>query len=416
MSRNVRRPHRDDLLISGAGLVGGLTLWLLGLHGGPPLLGLPGHLTVVALVTVSAAESLRRTAPGAALAIGTLALTLDMLTGTLLPTVLMFTDLVYAAVLYGRPATARRVRHAAVLVTVLIGTAAPIALQDPAGVLLGLGAALITTTPAETAALIRRHQEAADAARLRADRTALLAELDRSQAITAERARMARELHDLVANHLSAIALHVTAVQSLRDPGATERALDVIRTNSVQGLAEMRRLIDLLRKEDGGLDTGGDATLDRLDGMLDQARANGAAGGLRFELRDRRASGERLPAPVEFTAYRIVQEALSNAVKHATPGEVTVRLDRDRPAGGPPGALTVEVTSPYGGPLEPRAPGTGTGLIGMRERVLLLDGVFEAGATRPAPPGGAALWRVRATLPVPETSKRPPRRGTPVIR
>ena len=71
--------------------------------------------------------------------------------------------------------------------------------------------------------------------------------MDRAQAVTAERARMARELHDMVANHLSAIAIHSTAALSLDDPATSQDALGVIRENSVQGLAEMRRLIGLLR-------------------------------------------------------------------------------------------------------------------------------------------------------------------------
>lgn len=96
-----------------------------------------------------------------------------------------------------------------------------------------------------------------------------------------------------------------------------------------------------------------------------------------------------MPAPVELAAYRIVQESLTNALKHACPGPVSVSLaERD-------GALTVEVSSPYGDRDGPRAPGSGAGLVGMRERAALLGGTFRAGPL-------GALWTVHATLPVPE--------------
>jgi signal transduction histidine kinase len=96
-----------------------------------------------------------------------------------------------------------------------------------------------------------------------------------------------------------------------------------------------------------------------------------------------------LPAPVELAAYRIVQESLTNALKHASPGRVTVALARRD------GSLSVAVTSPYEGHDSPRAPGSGAGLVGMRERVALLGGTFAAG------PDGAC-WAVRAALPLTE--------------
>lgn len=108
--------------------------------------------------------------------------------------------------------------------------------------------------------------------------------------------------------------------------------------------------------------------------------------------------GETLPAPVEPAAYRIVQESLTNALKHAAPGPVAVRVDR---AGR---MLTVEVTSVSEGRPGPRAPGSGAGLVGMRERVALLVGEFEAGPATAA--DGTGNWRVRAELPVDEREKR----------
>ncbi|KOG87434.1 chitinase, partial [Streptomyces varsoviensis] len=103
-----------------------------------------------------------------------------------------------------------------------------------------------------------------------------------------------------------------------------------------------------------------------------------------------------LPAPVELAAYRIVQESLTNALKHAAPGEVTVRLGRR-----PDGPLEVSVASPFGDRPGPRAPGSGAGLVGMRERVALLDGEFEAGPVADGSDDRKA-WRVRAVLPLHE--------------
>jgi signal transduction histidine kinase len=310
-------------------------------------------------------------------------------------TVIMFTDVMYAAVLYGTPTAARRIPVHCVLITV-VGTIVPVVLlRTPEALLIGVGTGVITIVPAWTGVMIRNHRDAAQAAQLQAEQTARLAEMDRTQAIAAERARMARELHDMVANHLSAIAIHSTAAQAIDDPSATREALGVIRENSVQGLAEMRRLIGLLRDATGDAEPVAAPTLDGLDALLAQARTNGSGSGLHFALDDGRPPGTRLSAPVELAAYRIVQESLTNALKHAAPGEVAVRI-----ACEPGGALKVAVTSPFGDERPgPRAPGSGAGLIGMRERVALLGGEFEAG-----PEGGprGKTWQVRAVLPVNE--------------
>ncbi|AJT64365.3 hypothetical protein T261_2691 [Streptomyces lydicus] len=389
-------PHRLDVLVAGGGLLCGLLLWTLRLHGGPPQFGLPAWLTLVSLTAMSGAELLRRTAPLAALAVALPALALDICSGTLIATVLMFTDVVYAAVLYGPPVAARRIPLYCVLATFLATVVLAALWHDPQVVIFSIAIALGTIAPAWTGAIIRNHRDAAQAARLRAEQTALLAEMDRTQAVAGERARMARELHDLVAGHLSAIAIHATAAQTIDDPAATREALGVIRENSVQGLAEMRRLIGLLRKAKAGGDGDEPAatpTLDGLEALLDRARTNGAASGLSFVLEAPRSLPKPV-APVELAAYRIVQESLTNALKHAAPGEVLVRLAQD---GG--GALTVTVRSPYDDRPGPRAPGSGAGLTGMRERIALLGGEFEAG---PESTPAGTVWLVRAALPAPE--------------
>uniref|UniRef100_UPI000ADC59BE sensor histidine kinase n=1 Tax=Streptomyces lushanensis TaxID=1434255 RepID=UPI000ADC59BE len=400
-------------LIAAAGLLGGLALWALGLRTVQDPRPLTGAWVLLPVTVMAALETLRRTAPRTTLLVGTLALAADQFTSGSLATVLMFTDLVYAAVLYGTPAAARRIPWTTALVTVAVPIGLVSWIPQADVLLIGVFTGLISFGPATTGALVRNHRDAAEAAGLRAEQTALLAEMDRRQAVLAERARMARELHDVVANHLSAIAIHSTAALSLDDGATSRNALSVIRENSVEGLAEMRRLIGLLRDSGSG-DGPGDGpgsdgtvpaaapTLRALDTLLAQARTNGAPSGLDFTLDDRRqdqpyghrADALTLPAPVELAAYRIVQESLTNALKHAAPGTVTVRLARG------PRALTVRIDSPFEDRPGPRAPGCGAGLVGMRERVALLDGEFEAGPVTTA--DGARIWLVGAELPVME--------------
>ncbi|MEW1696885.1 sensor histidine kinase [Streptomyces sp. NPDC093249] len=386
------RPHRVDLIIAFSGLACGLLLWSFGLHTASDRIFDQRWATLVPLAVTAAMEALRRVLPQTALTVGTLAIVADQFTNGNLVTVLMFTDLVYAAVVYGSPASARRVPYSTGLVTVAVTIGFLVWWQNAIALLVGVITGMISFLPAVTGSIVRNHREAAEAARLRAEQTALLAEMDRAQAVVAERARMARELHDMVANHLSAIAIHSTAALSLDEPATTRQALTVIRENSVAGLAEMRRLIGLLRDSGGDTEPTAAPTLAALDALVEQARANARPSGLVLVLDDTRETGAGLPAPVELAAYRIVQESLTNALKHAAPGEVRVALAREERL------LAVEVTSPYGERPGPTAPGSGAGLVGMRERTALLDGVFEAG---PVTDGeGRRRWRVRAELPV----------------
>jgi signal transduction histidine kinase len=391
MAVRLPRPRRFDVYVALGGLLGGLLLWGVGLATRPHTevyVLLPGRWPVLLPLLVTAGcELLRRTAPRAALLIGTAALVLDTVTQGNLVTVLMYTDLMYAAVLYGPPASAHRIPRITGLLS-LAGAVVPFALwREPEALLIGVVTGLVAFAPASTGLIVRNHRDAAEAARLRAEQTALLAEMDRTQAVTAERARMARELHDMVANHLSAIAIHSTAALSLQDPKTSQEALTVIRENSVEGLAEMRRLIGILRDSSGDTEPVAAPTLDGLGSLVENARANG------LDITLDAAHGT-VPAPVELAAYRIVQESLTNALKHAGPGRVTVALARQD------GALTVSVTSPYGDRDQPGAPGSGAGLIGMRERAALLDGTFEAG---PEDSPGGKVWAVRAALPVHDT-------------
>lgn len=392
------RPHRHDVLIAAIGLFGGLFLWVLGLHmqGDRPFVA--PWVSLLPLAVVSGLELVRRNAPQAALVIGTLALVADQFTVGNLATVLMFTDLMYAAVLYGTPSAARRIPVTTFLITVAVTIGFLTWFRNPQALLIGVVTGMVSFLPAITGVSVRNHRDAAEAALLRADQTALLAEMDRTQAVTAERARMARELHDMVANHLSAIAIHSTAALSIDEPDTSREALGVIRENSVDGLAEMRRLIGLLRTGGANPEPSTSPTLASLDALIGQARTNAAASGLTCVFEDVRDERGPLPAPVELAAYRIVQESLTNALKHAAPGPVVVRLGWAGPL------LAVEVSSVFGDRAGPRAPGSGAGLVGMRERVVLLGGAIEAGPVRTG--DGPMIWRVRAELPVAEGNVR----------
>ncbi|MFF9278630.1 sensor histidine kinase [Streptomyces griseosporeus] len=381
MAAPLPRPHRFDVWLAVCGLLGGVAMWALGLStSGTGVL--PAAWQLLPLAVTAAMELLRRTRPQLALVVGTFAVVFDVFTPGNAATLLMYTDLAYAAVLYGTPAAARRIPVTTGLVTLGVTVGFLLWWREPEALLVGLGTGIVSFGPAATGALVRNHRDAAEAARLRAEQTALLAELDRSQAVTAERARVARELHDMVANRLSAIAIHSTAALSLDDTDTSRDALKVVRENSVEGLAEMRRLIGILRDSSGDLEPAVAPTLDGLGALVDGARANG----LDVEVD---AGHGPLPAPVELAAYRIVQESLTNALKHAAPGRVTVSLARRDHC------LTVTVTSPFGDRDAPRAPGSGAGLVGMRERAALLGGTFAAG------PDGE-LWTVRAELPLTE--------------
>jgi signal transduction histidine kinase len=209
------------------------------------------------------------------------------------------------------------------------------------------------------------------------------------RAVTEERLRLARELHDVVAHAMSVIAVQsgVGAHIANTQPKEAAKALGAIEATSRAALEELRRLLGVLRQADGPQgDLAPVPGLADLEGLL----AELAKAGLAVKLR---VNGTRppLPAGVDLSAYRIVQEALTNVVKHAGPARAQVVIgygDQD---------VTVEVTDDGRGAVtsvsDGRA-GTGHGLIGMRERVAAFGGDLEVG---PGPDGG---FRVAARLPL----------------
>ena len=203
------------------------------------------------------------------------------------------------------------------------------------------------------------------------------------QVLASERARIARELHDIVSHSISVITIQTQAVRRrLRQDQAGEVAdLRMIEETARQAMAEMRRLLGVLRADGEPASLSPQPGLDQLPRLVAETRAAGVAVEVRTE-------GEPVPLSpgVDLAAYRIVQEALTNCRKHAglAPAAVVLRY----------GADTLEVcVEDQGGCAPPAAGQNGHGLVGMRERVALYGGTLEVG---PRPDGGFA---VRARLP-----------------
>jgi signal transduction histidine kinase len=219
--------------------------------------------------------------------------------------------------------------------------------------------------------IVRGRRARADVLEERAER----AERERATAIVEERARIARELHDVVAHSVSVIVIQAQAAQHA-DADATGEALRSIESTGQQALTEMRRLLGLLRRGDEELALAPQPSLRHLEHLAATVRQAGLPVELRVE-------GEpvALPPGVDLSAYRIVQEALTNALKHAGPARARVELRYL------PGEIELEISDDGAGAPVP-ANGGGHGLVGMRERVDVYGGVLESGRR---PDGGYAL-------------------------
>jgi signal transduction histidine kinase len=205
-------------------------------------------------------------------------------------------------------------------------------------------------------------------------------------AVAEERVRIARELHDVVAHAISVIVLQARGGRRslATDPEETREALDTIEATGSQALAEMRRLLGMLRRDDEEIALAPQPSLRHLDALAAQVRQAGLPVELSVE-----GEPTELPPGVDLSAYRIVQEALTNALKHAGPAtaRVIVRYGKDD--------LELEIADT--GADVGAGDGEGHGLVGMRERVSLYGGKIAAG---PRDGGGFA---VRARLPLDST-------------
>lgn len=233
----------------------------------------------------------------------------------------------------------------------------------------GLGGAVVFLFPAALGASVRF--------RARAQQREV------EQAKLLERGQLARELHDTVAHHVSAIAIQAQAGRAVasKRPEAAVRALEVIEQEASRTLAELRVLVGALRDDE-------DAALAPQPGVRDIARLAESAGRERSVELELTGDIDDLPSSLQAALYRLAQESLTNAMRHAKhPTHIAVRLDADDDV--------VRLTVTDDGELRAKdaRSSSGFGLVGMEERAALLGGTFRAG------PDGAKGWRVEAVLP-----------------
>ncbi|MET8838070.1 histidine kinase [Micromonospora sp. NPDC004540] len=225
------------------------------------------------------------------------------------------------------------------------------------------------------ALFVRARRQLVLSLRDRAERAEAEQQLRLDQARQLERTRIAREMHDVLAHRISLLSLHAGALEFRPDapPAEVARAAGVIRASAHAALQDLREVIGVLRAEPAA-----EATPERPQPTLDDVPAlvaESRTAGVRVSVVDEVADPAAVPAAVGRSAYRIVQEGLTNARKHAPGAVVTVRL-----AGSPGDGLAVEIRNPWpvgeaGSPI----PGTGTGLVGVAERVTLAGGRLDHG-------------------------------------
>ncbi|MEU9738764.1 sensor histidine kinase [Micromonospora chersina] len=357
-----------------------LALLVIGLAGTAPAglnQGVEAGPAAYPLVVVAAlAVAVRRRWPLATLAVVTAASTAYLVLGYPYgPILLSFFVAVYTVAAY-RPA--RLAASAAGVALLVLLTHVFVGVRPPG--LVGLmPAAAWVVVPFAVGVTVRLGRE--NAARSRTDEARRLAD--------AERLRVAREVHDVVGHGLAAIhlqaeiALHLLA----RKPEQAEAALTAISRTSKEALDELRVTLTVVRRDEAADERAPAPGL----AQLPQLRERLAGAGLPVTV-EVDGAPRPLPVAVDLAAYRVVQEALTNVLRHAGPATATIRL---RYA---PTEVAVEVTDTGRGAAAPAGDSGGYGLAGMRERVTALGGSFAAG---PASAGG---FRVSATLPVEEVT------------
>jgi signal transduction histidine kinase len=283
-----------------------------------------------------------------------------------------------------------QLRPAAAGGALLLSLSAPLATALPdfshVGAVVPFGLVLVTCATIGVAvgqqrryaqSVLRHHREQAEAAMAEA-----------SRGVTDERLRIARELHDVVAHSMSVITVQAGFAHLVIDdsPAEARASLGAIESTGREVLVEMRRLLGILRSEGaaaGDPDLSPAASLADLDRLVAQTRNAGLSVDLQVT-----GARRQLPAGLELTAYRIVQESLTNVVRHAATDSVMVVLDFAE------SSLRIEVSDAGRGPVEGSS--GGHGLVGMRERVALYGGTLSAMAGP-----GAAGFQVVANLPIP---------------
>jgi len=230
--------------------------------------------------------------------------------------------------------------------------------------------------------IVHTHRQHASGQQDRAERLERDQEARAAHAVATERARIARELHDVIAHSLSVIVVQAAAERRVLPPGreSTAEVLEAIEQSGRQAMTELRRLLGLLRKGDGEPSLAPQPGLDGLDDLVAEVRQAGVEVAVSTD-----GDLAAIPRGVDLSAYRIVQECLTNVLKHAQARHVEVLL-RCR-------GRRVEIDVTDDGAAAAAPPGGGLGLIGMRERVAVYGGTVHAG---PLDRGG---YQVRASLP-----------------
>jgi signal transduction histidine kinase len=343
----------------------------------------PLWLDILLLLAIIAPLLARRRFPfGAPVAVAAAVIVASLLDDRLTPTnfITFFTGcaaVVLVAMLRDR-------RQAIAGLAIVIGTEAVVERTDPQG---GLGnflfIGLIFTVLWVVGFALGRKFEEADEARDRAARAEREREERARVAVAEERARIARELHDVVGHSVSLMTVQASGVRRLLRPEQEREreALLVVERTGREALAEMRRMVGVLRRPEEAPALAPQPSLEHLDRLVAQAREAGLQVDVRVE-----GEAVELPAGVDLTAYRLVQEGLTNAIKHAQAkrAEVVVHYSDGE----------VEVMVSDDGRGVGTGDGGGQGLVGMRERVSVYGGNLDAG---PKPGGG---YRLRAKLPL----------------
>lgn len=408
IQRPARLPHRDLAIAAGSAVLGVVLQLALPEAQIPvrPAAGEPVWLALAPLPIIAIAQTQRRARPVLAL-LGGLSAVLagPLLVGSIaLGVLIIATDLLFCAVHYTSERTSRLVVAAAGLALLVAVGSALVDGGWRSALLTLINVGFLLGVPVAWGLEVRWHRTRAEHAHRLAEQARKLVTLETAAAVAEERARMARDLHDVIAGQLSAIAIQSAAALNLPDPDrdTLRRVLGAVRRDSVASLAEMRAMIGLLRVDGAAGDDPrtAPAGLDRLDEVLDRARAAGTPVALddrRVPGRGGSGSGASEPvAAVDLVALRVVQESLTNAMKHAPGRPARVVL------GHQDGALVVEVHNELpavdgaaGGGSGSPGDGTGSGLLGLAERARAVGGRFAAGAQ-------GRQWSARAVLPSPD--------------
>ena len=376
-----RRFWFDALLVVGVG--GGLAEAVVRLHhkGGPRG---PLWFDLLAVLGITLPLFLRRRFPfGAPVGVGVVIALSSFVDGRVVPGgfVLVLTGIA-ALVVVG---TLRDRTQSALGLAVGIGVTAIVAHNDPAG---GIGnfvfSSIVFTIAWTIGFLVSRKFHEAEEAHQRALRAEREREMRARLAVSDERARIARELHDVVGHSVSVMTVQASAARRLLRPQQEKEieALLVVEKTGREALAEMRRMVGVLRRPEEAPALAPQPSLEQIERLVEHTREAGLPVELRIE-------GEpvQLPPGVDLAAYRLVQEGLTNTIKHAraSAAEVVVRY----------GEGDVELTISDDGDGGGGGDGSGGhGLVGIRERVSVYGGELEAG---PRAGGG---FRLRARLPV----------------